>query len=573
MNSVQYLLSAIDCAISQRAIKPLITCIEDLLQKCTINHGRCITVFSCDSFCQPHLELQLQLYTALSVASQNKTNFINLPISHYISSVPDIRVLRNARITSNLSALNNMLLEKQRDIYNRFVPLQQQINLDAAVSGELSHRYETMLREIPSEQWQSLFISGFPFHELSMRDLSLTYKVLPEHCHMPETAYYEHFITLNQFNIWLLITIILASPAIGRITCGMSFYTSTSVFRMFCKQTGRACRYFGGNNLIHLFRPNETSHLLTITRSPLSHVELTMPSTYEALESFTISESLKHKVDTMLQNRIEGYGSHTYSPQDDRSDPGINNIYAWIERLGMQGIPVLSAFTSSPDEMIGQNLGFIHEEISLSHLASPVFRTQEEWLHLLIDQIKVSKTPVGLVIRLHPRLGADKRGLGASPILESHYIKLVEKCGDSPYIRIIHPQQLVSSYRIGLKSAAILNGWSTIGLELAILGKPVNFAFYKCKLGGAAMYPVHRHLEPMRSVDDYRRHLAVIIDNVLNMEFDNDLFLTRDDAIKALIAYSACGVVDSSDPNTLLEQLVSPKMFPPFVLSNVFTND
>jgi hypothetical protein len=72
-----------------------------------------------------------------------------------------------------------------------------------------------------------------------------------------------------------------------------------------------------------------------------------------------------------------------------------------------------------------------------------------------------------LVIRHHPRLGAVKEDT------ESSYIKeLLAACNNSMYVKVVLPEEKISSYELILKSDLVLNCWSNVGLESLRLGKP-----------------------------------------------------------------------------------------------------
>ena len=90
---IETLSSGIDASTKRRCLNPLLNSIELALSLCKKNKTRGgITVFSCDSFCEPHLLTQLELYTALK-KSNHEIRFCNFPIGHYITHTPDPNLL------------------------------------------------------------------------------------------------------------------------------------------------------------------------------------------------------------------------------------------------------------------------------------------------------------------------------------------------------------------------------------------------------------------------------------------------------------------------------------------------
>ena len=86
---VGLLNKGINISISNGNLTPLIRSIEialEIYRHKTTNISN--SIYSFDSFCEPHLEAQLRLYEVVSSQDQS-IKFCNLPIGHYVTSLSD----------------------------------------------------------------------------------------------------------------------------------------------------------------------------------------------------------------------------------------------------------------------------------------------------------------------------------------------------------------------------------------------------------------------------------------------------------------------------------------------------
>ena len=560
----EIILHGLNIAISRQRIAPLIRCLELTLTTLSRERHQGITLFSCDSFCSPHLKTQLTFFEALDRISDGKTNFLNVPVAHYITSIPQIDVLRNTQQTEKLLSVNAQMTNSQVDFLGS-VPDGKRVSISHDKSYIISALFDRLTQIVASSEWQEVMINKFPFHELSLRDLSLTYKLTPELCQEPSKPFYEHFILSNQFNVWLLMQLIINSGHIGAIGVAMSFYTATTVFRFFCRHTSRISRFFGPSSLTSIDLGIQHDNLICLLDSPVSLCGLTSESNSNLLKSIDINAKVRASLDEYLSSRVKGYGTHTYSPPGETGSDAELDLYDWIRSQRQQGKTICSAFTSSQDETIGQNLGYNHENADLSHLNQSIFLDQDGWLRCLITYFKELETSASLVIRIHPRLGRDKRGLPESPSLQDHLKNIITEIGECSSIKLVYPHSAISSYQLGMGSDLILNGWSTIGLEFAMMGKLVCNAFFKCAHGGAAIYPVQLQSTPFRTTDDYKARIARLIQATQAIHCTSDEVIGADEARKAFLSANLCGLTDIRDDSALRSQIAMPVLLTPLL--------
>jgi hypothetical protein len=122
--------------------------------------------------------------------------------------------------------------------------------------------------------------------------------------------------------------------------------------------------------------------------------------------------------------------------------------------------PVWALFTSSDDEVSGE-----------ADWASP-FPTQRDWVARTIEYAR-RNPQIDLVIRVHPNTGS-KRSTGANRKQLQEMRALAENL--PPNVRMVDPEDEISSYSL-MDIAAVGLVWvSTVGLEMACKGKSVVVA-------------------------------------------------------------------------------------------------
>lgn len=132
---------------------------------------------------------------------------------------------------------------------------------------------------------------------------------------------------------------------------------------------------------------------------------------------------------------------------------------------------VLTAFISSPDELAASlSLSKAFEELSLterSYSPSFLFIDQIDWLDWL-DKIASQHNDLIILARSHPRLGKDPRSGIASTFLHT----LTENANRWEHVRLIMPEDPVSSYDLMAISDAVTSMWSSTALEATYFGVP-----------------------------------------------------------------------------------------------------
>lgn len=145
---------------------------------------------------------------------------------------------------------------------------------------------------------------------------------------------------------------------------------------------------------------------------------------------------------------------------------------------------VLLATLSSYDEL------FSSQTLGIMDKPSLMFPTQVEWMQSLIKHV-AERPDLFLLIRVHPRELPNLR----DKLHSNHAKRLAEVLVDLPAnVRINWPQEAISLYDLLPQVSVGLNGWSSTGKELALMGIPVviftgDILFYPSSLNSLASDP------------------------------------------------------------------------------------
>ncbi len=256
------------------------------------------------------------------------------------------------------------------------------------------------------------------------------------------------------------------------------------------------CLAFPGHRNVDLSRYLTLSNVY----KPIAYQLL---ASWPACRELSLEPAVVREVTDDLIMRLRGAGAFIYSPgktvehADVRSQLGLST-----ERR------LIVAYTSSLDEMLASEMVMNATDTPIPDRPQP-FRDQIEWLTALARYVAASDD-LQLVVRIHPREGANKR----ESVVSQHLAKLKRAFSvPSPHCRIVWPQEPVSSYDLGEAAEVVLTSWSTIGLEMARLGAPVLVAFN----GSIAAIPEDDFLEWAPTQTAYFEKVRELLDRPVTL--------------------------------------------------------
>jgi hypothetical protein len=174
---------------------------------------------------------------------------------------------------------------------------------------------------------------------------------------------------------------------------------------------------------------------------------------WEAWKDIPLSREEIDELSAFLDNRWRGH----------LKDVAVfsRSIQPSQEALGELGFstnrPIWVLFTSSMDETIDKPR------------KEGLFPSHQEWVEATLEYAR-QKPDVQLAIRVHPNAGG-KRALGRNTQDEEYYADLAQHIPNN--VRVITGDNPMSSYTLAAVADVGLVWYSTMGLEMAAMGKPV----------------------------------------------------------------------------------------------------
>jgi hypothetical protein len=153
-------------------------------------------------------------------------------------------------------------------------------------------------------------------------------------------------------------------------------------------------------------------------------------------------------------------------------------------------------FTSSTDEVAGDPL-----------MRGP-YESQAEWVRAVVQWVE-SRDDVQLVIKVHPNLGGN--GYIGKAIDELQIYQKM-KSALPANVRIVLPDESVNAYALAEEADVGLTFGSTIGLEMAMMGKPILLA-------ARGLYEHGSHILTVRS----KEALSEMLERCLHASMDREI--------------------------------------------------
>jgi hypothetical protein len=153
--------------------------------------------------------------------------------------------------------------------------------------------------------------------------------------------------------------------------------------------------------------------------------------------------------------------------------------------LGLDARPFAVLYTSSMDESVERDRG------------GEIFADQNDWIDATLAFF-AQRADLQLVIRVHPNIGSQK-SLGRNMQDEQYFAALKGRLPAN--VKMVPADSPISSYDLAAVAAFGLVWFSTIGLEMAALGRPV------ARVGAGPLLRAD-FLHPPRDPEDYARILG-----------------------------------------------------------------
>jgi hypothetical protein len=151
---------------------------------------------------------------------------------------------------------------------------------------------------------------------------------------------------------------------------------------------------------------------------------------------------------------------------------GINLAWIPFNKLSNYDSSLRAKLNLGPDQRLWALFTSSTDETASDPLMQGPYESQDDWVRDVVQWVS-SRHDVVLVIKVHPNLGGnDYIGKAADEL------RIYEEMKSSlpVNVRIVMPEDSVSAYALAEEADIGLSFGSTIGLEMAMLGKPVLLA-------------------------------------------------------------------------------------------------
>lgn len=209
-------------------------------------------------------------------------------------------------------------------------------------------------------------------------------------------------------------------------------------------------------------------------------------------------EALNYSV-SYLEHRLSPESFHRYSPM--RMD--LNVALKILKHLKDESMELWTYYSNSPDELIS-----IEHAVDASGMRGNfqyqkggIAENEYECISLLAKEAKNNNAI--LAVRIHPRLGKNKRDSQISPELRL-MVECCEKAKkENPNVLVILPEERVNSYELAIWSDRYFSFRGTMPLELSLAGlKPLVIAKNKSTMN--YWFKLHADMAPNDMKDFYR---------------------------------------------------------------------
>jgi len=323
------------------------------------------------------------------------------------------------------------------------------------ISNEEMSLVESLLSGIQKTTPDKFYYEGFPFGRYALHETIIHYK-LTNLSEMDEEEFSDFCNNLkNVLIVFFAIKHYVAEHNPDRVVTYNTHVSTQYTVMNFCESQGipvyglhagmnMACRL----QSLYVFRQDMRvfyNRLIQNFEKSLSDE----PCDKEGLENVA-----RH-----FLSLCQGRNTFVYSAPKSKSHFDLHDFFSV-----KAGQKVLLATMSSYDEFFSSETLGVHEEVRL------LFPKQVDWIKSVVDYV-AGRPDLFLIIRVHPREFPNKRENRLS-----NHAKLLEeewKKGLPDNVVVNSPTDNISIYDLAMETDVVLNGWSSVGKEMSLLGIPV----------------------------------------------------------------------------------------------------
>lgn len=206
--------------------------------------------------------------------------------------------------------------------------------------------------------------------------------------------------------------------------------------------------------------------LTIISKGSRIENSLDLKSAWPNVKDFPLSPKIIRAISLHQLHRMTNKNHLIFSPINWKS---YNKLKSYLD---IQDSKVVTLFTSSDDE-VSAIRQWAKEFSFFKNLKADDFPNQIVFIKTVAQSISRLKGDWKLIIRAHPREGGLLNKRSVQPFFQ--YLPLLNEFN---FIKLIKPQDEVSSYNLLNITDLVATGWSSLGLESLICGAPVLRGFF-----------------------------------------------------------------------------------------------
>ena len=326
-------------------------------------------------------------------------------------------------------------------------------DLSSQLDSQSISAVEEHLKSVTPENFQEFKLEGIGLGVLALYEFLLQHKKSDLKFNAQEWWHYLGFLRNTLFSFYAGRTILEKEKPSAVLTYNNLYAVNSVVCQLAEKRGVPSFNIVAGPSL-----RNRLQGLL-IGRGNWYELMKHLKARWPTEKNIPCSQA---ELDAVTEHFLELFkGRHVlaYSSPKEENPPDIREIFG-IKKSQK----VLLAALSSQDEFIAA------EKAGLIPINRPLlFSNDIDWIKALIKFVR-NRPDLFLIIRVHPREFPNKREGQKS----QHAEQLERELQNLPAnVRVNYPADNLSLYNIAGEADVLLNCWSSVGKELALLGTPV----------------------------------------------------------------------------------------------------
>jgi len=325
--------------------------------------------------------------------------------------------------------------------------------IGSVLSSNDRKKISSIMKTINQNNFESLIIDGINIGKISLYEVLLAHKKMTNT--LSKSEWRESLLEIvNTLTSFYACRKILKKEKPDRIIVYNALYSVNYVWVKYAKKL-KIPVYFvtSGGNL------TDMGDTVLIAKEDAIYYSNKLKTIWKQFKDIQITKKQANYVTNHYLELLKAKHTLVYSEPKNAKNRDIRSIYGIKNNQ-----KILTATMSSYDELFAaQYIGAWRIPRNL------IFSSQAEWINALIDFVK-HKKDLFLLIRVHPREFPNRRNG-----IKSEHVKMLEKVLKNlpSNVSVNWPADKVSIYDLAQATNVILNAWSTVGVEMSLLGIPV----------------------------------------------------------------------------------------------------